>query len=61
MIAGKSVAVNIGTFVNDMVTFRTENDILTLLIHLGYVSYDYDNKIIKIPNEEVRTELAKRL
>ncbi len=61
MIAGKSVPVNIGTFVNDMVTFRTENDILTLLIHLGYVSYDYDNKIIKIPNEEVRTELAKRL
>ncbi|WP_461874587.1 hypothetical protein [Fusicatenibacter sp.] len=61
MIAGKSVPVNIGTFVNDMVTFRTEDDILTLLIHLGYVSYDYDNKIIKIPNEEVRTELAKRL
>ena len=61
MIAGKSVPVNIGTFVNDMVTFRTEDDILTLLIHLGYVSYDYDNKIIKILNEEVRTELAKRL
>lgn len=61
MIAGKSVRVNIGTFINDMVTFRTEDDILTLLIHLGYVSYDYDNKIIKIPNEEVRTELAKRL
>ena len=61
MIAGKSVPVNIGTFVNDMVNFHTEDDILTLLIHLGYVSYDYDNKIIKIPNEEVRTELAKRL
>ena len=56
MIAGNSVPVNIGSFANDMSTFHTEDDVLTLLIHLGYVSYDYDNKRVKIPNEEVRTE-----
>ncbi len=56
MIAGKSVPVNIGNFANDMATFHTEDDVLTLLIHLGYVSYDYDNKMVKIPNDEVRAE-----
>lgn len=56
MIAGKSVPVNIGSFANDMATFHTEDDVLTLLIHLGYVSYDYDSKTVKIPNEEVRSE-----
>ena len=56
MIAGKSVPVNIGSFANDMATFHTEDDVLTLLIHLGYVSYDYDSKTVKIPNEEVRAE-----
>ena len=56
MIAGNSVPVNIGSFANDMSTFHTEDDVLTLLIHLGYVSYDYDNKMVKIPNDEVRAE-----
>ena len=56
MIAGQAVPVNIGNFANDMSTFHTEDDVLTLLIHLGYVSYDYDNKVVKIPNDEVRTE-----
>lgn len=56
MIAGESVPVNTGSFINDMTTFRTEDDVLTLLIHLGYLSYDSVNKCVFIPNEEVRTE-----
>ena len=36
MITGESVPVNTESFVNDMTTFRTEHDILTLLVHLGY-------------------------
>ena len=56
MIAGESVPVNTGSFTNDMTTFRTEDDVLTLLIHLGYLSYDYENKTVKIPNHEVREE-----
>ena len=56
MIAGNTVPVNIGNFSNDMSTFHFEDDVLTLLIHLGYVSYDYDSKTVKIPNEEVRAE-----
>jgi len=56
MIAGNSVPVNIGNFANDMSTFHTEDDVLTLLIHLGYAAYDYDNKTVQIPNNEVRAE-----
>ena len=56
MIAGNAVPVNIGNFSNDMATFHSEDDVLTLLIHLGYASYDYDSKTVKIPNEEVRAE-----
>lgn len=56
MIAGECVPVNTGSFTNDMTTFRTEDDVLTLLIHLGYLAYDSDNKTVKIPNNEVRNE-----
>lgn len=56
MIAGEMVPVNTSSFTNDMTTFRTEDDVLTLLIHLGYLGYDFDNKCVCIPNNEVREE-----
>lgn len=59
MLAGEHVPVNTGSFTNDMTTFRTEDDVLTLLIHLGYLGYDAENRCIFIPNNEVRTILQK--
>lgn len=56
MIAGETVPVNTGSFTNDMTTFRTEDDVLTLLIHLGYLGYHYEDKCVFIPNNEVREE-----
>lgn len=56
MIAGERVPVNTGSFANDMTTMRTEDDVLTLLIHLGYLGYDGANKCVFIPNGEVRAE-----
>ena len=56
MIAGERVPVNTGSFSNDMTTFRTEDDVLTLLIHLGYLGYDFANKVVFIPNNEIRGE-----
>ncbi len=44
MLAGERVPVNTGSFSNDMTTFHTEDDVLTLLIHLGYLGYDFYNK-----------------
>lgn len=61
MIAGEYVPVNTGSFANDMTTFHTEDDVLTLLIHLGYLAYDYDNKTVKIPNSEVRSEYVNSI
>ncbi len=56
MMAGESIPVNTGSFINDMATFRTKDDVLTLLIHLGYLGYDSVNKCVFIPNDEVRSE-----
>ena len=56
MSAGEKVPVNTGSFTNDMTTFRTEDDVLTLLIHLGYLGYDSNEKCVFIPNNEIRSE-----
>ncbi|MCD8201314.1 MAG: ATP-binding protein [Clostridia bacterium] len=53
LLAGKSVKVRIGTYQNDMVTFKSYNDVFTLLIHLGYLSYDSATKEVTIPNREI--------
>ena len=56
MMAGEKVRINTGSFSNDMVTFCTKDDVLTLLIHLGYLGYDFDNESVYIPNNEIRRE-----
>lgn len=61
MLAGESVAVNIGTFSNDMTTFATKDDVLTLLVRLGYLTYDSSNETVKIPNREVSQEYVNAI
>ena len=61
MIAGETVPVNTRSFTNDMTTFRTEDDVLTLLIHLGYLGYRYADKTVFIPNEEIRSEYVSAI
>ena len=56
MMAGEMVPASTGSFTNDMTTFRTEDDVLTLLIHLGYLGYHYADKTVFIPNEEICSE-----
>ena len=58
MLAGEHIPVNTGNFTNDMTTFRDENDVLTLLIHLGYLTYDSTEHCVYIPNNEIRNEYA---
>lgn len=38
--------------------FAQKDDILTFLIHLGYLAYNPDRKTVYIPNEEVRQEFV---
>ncbi|MCI7350217.1 MAG: ATP-binding protein [Ruminococcus sp.] len=56
MIAGEHIPVNTGKFQNDMVSLNSADDVLTLLIHLGYLTYDFDTKTAWIPNKEVQQE-----
>lgn len=56
MLAGESVSVNVGTFSNDMTTFATKDDVLTLLVHLGYLNYNTVEETVSIPNKEVSQE-----
>ena len=62
LIAGEEVVVNVAKFQNDMVTFKTKNDVLTLLIHLA-IKTDSDIRVdniskfvVHIPNEEIKMQ-----
>ncbi len=61
MLNGESVRVNISTFRNDMHSIKTYHDVLTLLAHLGYLSYDPKTKSVRIPNTEVAQEFENSL
>ena len=56
MLAGDRIEINTGTFSNDMTSFQGRDDILTLLVHLGYLSYHWLDKTVTIPNKEVSQE-----
>ena len=61
MIAGEKVPVNPDKFQNDMTTFHSADDVLTLLVHLGYLTYDEQNRVVWIPNGEVRQEFINSI
>ena len=59
MLGGARVKIDAVSFQNDMTTIRCRDDVLTLLVHLGYLSYDIDDKSVAIPNEEIREEFVR--
>lgn len=61
MLAGDRVEINTGTFSNDMTTFQNRDDVLTLLVHLGYLSYHWMDKTVSIPNKEVSQEYVNAI
>ena len=61
MLAGEHVYVDTTEFRNDMRAVRSKNDVLTVLIHLGYLAYDGDAQECYIPNKEVADEMNKSL
>lgn len=61
MLAGGSIRINTGTFNNDMTTFATKDDVLTLLVHLGYLTYDNEKETVRIPDREVSQEYVNAI
>lgn len=59
ILGGARVKIDVGTFQNDMTTIKGRDDVLTLLVHLGYLDYDSGVKSVYIPNEEVRQEFVR--
>lgn len=59
MLGGARIKTDVATFQNDMTTMKSRDDVLTLLVHLGYLAYDIDSKSVYIPNEEVREEFVR--
>ena len=57
MLSGERVYVDTTEFTNDMHIVRSKNDVLTVLIHLGYLAYDEDESECFIPNKEVGDEM----
>lgn len=59
MLSNLRCRIDSSTFQNDMTTFKTKDDILTLLVHLGYLAYDEDSEEVFIPNQEISMEFMR--
>ena len=61
MLAGEKVKVNPTMFRNDMAEVTSKDDVLTVLIHLGYLSYDWQTSMCYLPNLEVSMEMENAI
>ncbi len=55
MLGGSGCSIDVESFQNDITSFYSADDVITLLIHMGYLAYDNKTKKVFIPNEEVRS------
>lgn len=58
LLADQPQPTDTRTFSNDMITFTNKDDILTLLVHLGYLGYIPDKRTVYIPNKEIADEFV---
>lgn len=61
MITGDRVVINPAKFQNDMTTFKSKDDVLTLLVHLGYLAFDGETSKVYIPNGEILGEFQNAI
>ncbi|MGF0033312.1 AAA family ATPase [Bariatricus sp. SGI.154] len=61
MLGGGRIKINYRRFQNDMTTFKSKDDVLTLLVHLGYLAYDRETREVFIPNLEIAEEFQNAL
>jgi len=54
MLAGGRCKADVGMFTNDLISFKSKDEVLACLAHLGYLAYDEEKEEVFIPNKEVR-------
>ena len=59
MLGGLRCCIDVESFQNDITSFHSADDVITLLIHMGYLAYDHGTKEVFIPNEEVRSAFLR--
>ena len=61
MIGGEKIKVDTNSFQNDLTSMENRDDVLTLLIHLGYLAYDENEETVSIPNDEIKSEFVRAI
>ncbi len=61
MLGGQECSIDVESFQNDITSFNSADDVITLLIHMGYMAYDSKVKKAFIPNDEVRSVFLRAI
>lgn len=56
MLGGERCRITTRKFQNDMTSVKSKDDVMTLLVHLGYLAFDFDKNEVFIPNQEIAGE-----
>lgn len=61
MLGGQVCFIDPQCFQNDLTSLKSKDDVLTLLVHLGYLGYNGTEQSVFIPNEEIRREFVRTI
>ena len=61
MLGGARCKIATRKFQNDMTSIKSKDDVMTLLVHLGYLAYDGKSSEAFIPNQEVAAEFENAI
>jgi hypothetical protein len=61
MLTGEKADVDVSLFENDLTNIDSKDAALTVLIHLGYLAYDEEERTCYIPNHEIKEEFERAL
>lgn len=61
MLGGGFCRINPYKFQNDMTSFQSRDDVMTLLVYLGYLAYEAERESVFIPNREIEIEFANAI
>jgi hypothetical protein len=53
LMDGDRLKIKTSTYSNDLDNLRSADDVLTLLVHLGYLAFDEKTSEVRIPNKEI--------